>query len=136
MSSGDPSTGPMPLTSCSLFSKPTTSMPYSGCALELAVHEPRFLPAADDQHRCGGMTRGKIQLRIEPRMTGTKTSATTRKSAASTADEIHQPFAYRNPCEMIRIASEPASIAWKTSRTSSKLATEIRRRRCRRGGRP
>ena len=58
-------------------------------------------------------------------MTGTSTSAAAAKSAASTAVYTHQSKRNRTPCERIRYPSEPASIAWKMSRTSSKLETEI-----------
>ena len=77
--------------------------------------------------RRGFITRGKIQLRIEPRTIGTVTSAAARNSTASAGAETHQPKKNLTPCERIRYASEPARIAWKRSRTSSKLETEILR---------
>ena len=99
---GDPSTGAGSGSGESPSRNPITTSPYSGCAAifrwtSLASSE---LPTISV--RRGVISRGRIQLRIEPRTTGTSTSAATMKSAASTAAYTHQSRKNARPCDRSR----------------------------------
>ena len=117
---GPSSSSPRPLR------KPTTSRPYSGWASSLRCTSFASGPLPTMSVRRGCIRRGKTQLRMEPRASGTSTSAEIEEQRR--LDRRVDPPAGEGgagPARAPGRPSEPASIAWKMSRTSSKLATEI-----------
>ena len=71
------------------------------------------------------MIFGRTQLRSDPRKRSTSGSATTRNMAASTGKNTSASMIRRSTWLRMRKSSEPASRAWKSSPSSSKVASEM-----------
>ena len=77
--------------------------------------------------RRGLMIAGRSQLRTDPRVSSTSGSAVARNIAASTGKNTSASMTRRSTWLRIRKNSDPAISAWKSSPTSSNVASEMLR---------